>query len=265
MTIAVIFVLGLLSVATLYAATRTGDGVSGVCPTPHLSTQDACDITAPSGKTLAIEVNEGYDEGRIIKTLERASDPIPTAVNGVITISGLSSLFITPSDGDADFYYYGVFGEKYEDPAGDGAGTTSAAEKLTRSQMRDAMRNGDCTNTSIFTSRAMISACEDNKKTPGLIWEKEASTFVIKVVNSDNTIASTTTYYIHDNHSPFWETDQSTVVVHRDEVAGAGGDTQSLTSSTVSSCERDVSMFDDRYLCVRDMFVEKTPSSDSML
>ncbi|MYE38272.1 MAG: hypothetical protein F4X82_02010 [Candidatus Spechtbacteria bacterium SB0662_bin_43] len=254
MTIAVIFVLGLVSVATLYAATRTGDPVSGVCPIPHLSTQDACTITAPTGKTLTIEVNEGYDEGRLSRVL---SGLTTTKTSGVISATGLSSLLISPTDGDADFYYYGVFGAAYEN-----------ADRATKKRMKQAMLDGDCTNTGIFTTQVMVDECTNNKLTPGLIWQKEASTFVIKVVNGDNTIASTTTYYIHDNFSPFWATDQITVAFHRDEIVRDGDDTQPLTpsdASSASSCERDVSMFDDRYLCVRDMFVEKTPSSDSML
>lgn len=67
----------------------------------------------------------------------------------------------------------------------------------------------------------IIAECKKNIKTPQLRWEKEASTFTIEYYTGA-TLDSSKTYYIHDNQSPFWDTnptDASVPPTHRDDVS----------------------------------------------
>ena len=159
------------------------------------------------GTRLTIEVKDGFDKEVLLDTLNNATNnSIPTAVNGIITVSDLT---IINFDGKEviynDLQYHSrVFDIDYNTSAG----------RQSLFPRRTAMRNGDCTNTNLFTTQTLIDICEGNKAVPGSVYLKEAAQFVVKVIDitDNNRVLEATTYYVHDNTSPFWNTEQNELI-----------------------------------------------------
>lgn len=170
---------------------------------------------------------------------------------GIITLTGIKVAYISPSDGHVGYENLGYFGEalkEYEDDATKTfpktisyttqGGVTHRKTYTTKEDFLDDLiddfeaftTNQECdlmiagfsfraerfkelhsaltgTANEKSTKRGGIyTECKKNFLTPNIRWEQEASTFSLGGV----------TYYIHDNRSPFWDTDKSIVLTHRD-------------------------------------------------
>ncbi|MYE38229.1 MAG: hypothetical protein F4X82_01765 [Candidatus Spechtbacteria bacterium SB0662_bin_43] len=221
------------------------------CPSPHLSTSDFCGIVVPKGKTLTLKVNVGYDYARLSeRTLQnivgytiddngtpndhsddtRTPNDIPNAVDGIVTISGIQgytkvvekreglnymedAILIYPKDGQAGFATHGDYSNRAE--------YIEMREAVQRELKKDTYDSQLVDCDGIFTTTADRNLCKKDRQTPGLIWLKEASTFIVQVhTEGDNNFSSRTEYYIHDNQSPFWKTSQTVndVLVDRDRI-----------------------------------------------